>query len=433
MPAGARVNPLQGGTTMRVPTLTARSIEKLPAPKVGKVEYLDGSVPGGSFGLRKWPTQRAIFFVYYRFEGTLRQAVLGSFPTTSPEAARKRAAKVLNAAHAGTDPNPRSKVGTATVAALAQHLFAKLGLKPKTRREWERISTVEIIPMFGEKPAIDVTRGEVREWLDRIVERGSPYMANRAWEVLRRMYTFAIERDRISAYPFVGFRPPAEEEASDRVLSTTELVAVLDALDETRDIHPGYSDAALLLLLTGVRREMVRGMTRRELDDLDGREPRWIVPGGFEGRSKSGRTHVVPLSRQALDIVRGRLQLSQGECLFPVARRGTLDRGLDAPMDWSSRFVLDLREAANAAFGSKMPRWTIHGFRHTIGTHMREDLKVPSDVVSLILGHKVSGPAVTRIYNRAELLPERRAALSRWADWLDRIKAKPERGRKRAS
>jgi integrase len=88
------------------------------------------------------------------------------------------------------------------------------------------------------------------------------------------------------------------------VLSTAEIVAVLHALEDTRSIHPGYSDAALLLLLTGVRREMVRGMTRRELDDLDGREPRWIVPGGFEGRSKSGRAHVVPLSRQALRIVR---------------------------------------------------------------------------------------------------------------------------------
>jgi integrase len=237
------------------------------------------------------------------------------------------------------------------------------------------------------------------------------------------MYTLAVERDRISGYPFVGFRPPAHEQESDRVLSTDEIVAVLHALDATRDIHPGYSDAALLLLLTGVRRDMVQGMRRGELDGLDGREPRWIVPGGFEGRSKSGRTHVVPLSPQALRIVHRRLASSSGECLFPVARNGQLGRGRDAPMDWSSRFVRDLREAANAALGSDMARWTIHGFRHTVGTHMREDLKVPGDVVSLILGHKVSGPAVTRIYDRAELLPERRDALVNWAAWLDRTKA----------
>jgi hypothetical protein len=86
----------------------------------------------------------------------------------TPEAARKKAAIVLNAAHVGTDPSPRPKLGTTTVAALAERLFAKLPLKPKTRREWERISTVEIVPTFAEQAAAAVTRGEVREWLDGI-------------------------------------------------------------------------------------------------------------------------------------------------------------------------------------------------------------------------------------------------------------------------
>ena len=243
---------------MRVPTLTARSIEKPPAPTIGKVGHLDGSVPGGAFGLRKWPTQRAVFFVYYRFGGKLRQEVPTFFPTMTPEAAWKKADLVLNAAHAGTDPSPRPRLGTTTVAALAGHLFAKLPLKPKTRCEWERISTVEIVPTFGEKPATAVTPGRGPRVAGRDRRAGSPYMANRAWEVLRRICTFAIERGRLLSYPFVGFNPPAEEEASDRVLSTAELIAVLYALDETRDLHPGYSDAALLLLLTGVRRAMVR-------------------------------------------------------------------------------------------------------------------------------------------------------------------------------
>jgi hypothetical protein len=146
---------------MQVPTLTARSIDKLPAPKSGRVEYLDGSVPGGSFGLKKWPTGRAVFFVYYRFEGRLRQVVLGAFPTISPEAARKAAAKVLNTAHAGSDPRPPQTGSTVTVAALAEDLIAKLTLKPRTRREWERICAVEIIPAFGRTPATELTRSEV--------------------------------------------------------------------------------------------------------------------------------------------------------------------------------------------------------------------------------------------------------------------------------
>ena len=68
------------------------------------------------------------------------------------------------------------------------------------------------------------------------------------------------------------------------------------------------------------------------------------------------------------------------------------------------------------------PRWTFHGFRHTMATHLREDLAVSPDVVSLLLGHSVAGPAVSRIYNRADLLHERRAALDAWARWLEGLK-----------
>jgi integrase len=86
---------------------------------------------------------------------------------------------------------------------------------------------------------------------------------------------------------------------------------------------PQPADAARLLLLTGVRRDMVLGMKRAELEDLDGREPRWVIPGGFEGRSKSGRAHVVPLSPEALAVLRRRFEGTAGELLFAVTRAST--------------------------------------------------------------------------------------------------------------
>jgi integrase len=91
-------------------------------------------------------------------------------------------------------------------------------------------------------------------------------------------------------------------------------------------------------------------------------------------------------------------------------------------MSWSHRFVRELKERTEQILGARMPRWTVHNLRHTIGTHMREDLGVSSEVVSLILGHTPPGARVTRVYNRAELLPERRAALVAWGRWLDRLK-----------
>jgi integrase len=70
---------------------------------------------------------------------------------------------------------------------------------------------------------------------------------------------------------------------------------------------------------------------------------------------------------------------------------------------------------------AKVPAWRIHDLRHTGATHLREHFGVSSEVVSLLLGHTPPGPRVTRIYNRAEALPERRAALVAWGDWLERL------------
>src|SRR3972149_10383720 len=94
-------------------------------------------------------------------------------------------------------------------------------------------------------------------------------------------------------------------------------------------------------------------------------------------------------------------------------------------MPGSSGWVQGLREESRPLddelqAGPLDPRWTIHGLRHTIATHLVEDLGTSRNVVSLILGHALSGPRVTRVYDRAEMLPERRAAAGRWAEWVGR-------------
>jgi integrase len=93
-------------------------------------------------------------------------------------------------------------------------------------------------------------------------------------------------------------------------------------------------------------------------------------------------------------------------------------------LTWSSRAVQAIRKATEEKLGGRMPEWRIHDLRHTVATHLREDLKVSSDIVSLILGHTPPGPRVTRIYDRSELLPERRAALVAWASWVVRADRK---------
>jgi integrase len=287
---------------------------------------------------------------------------------------------------------------------------------------------------------VELSKTEVREW-SRAILRRSHYTANRAFEVLRRAYTWGLGEDLVNTTPFLGLAKPGTEHQSERVLSTEEVSAVWRALDALEDEagqpqegvpektierrareKRAYVEAVRLLFLTGVRRDMVAGASRTEFDGIDGNAPLWTIPGGFSGRSKSGHAHVVPLSPTAAQIVQRRLKLVSGDALFPVGRRGRVTKGdPDASMTWSSGFISELRARANQLHGSEMPRWTIHGLRHTIATHLRADLGVSTEVVSLILGHTPPGPRVTRIYNRADLLSERASALSAWARWIERF------------
>jgi integrase len=231
------------------------------------------------------------------------------------------------------------------------------------------------------------------------------------------VYALGVERDLIPASPFPHLKPPSREDSNERVLSSDELWALQKALDQ---MPTSGSDVVRLLLLTGVRRAMALGARREEFLELDGLDPRWVIPGGFHGRSKSKRAHVVPLSRPAVRLVLERMKAVEGPLLFPPGKARNGRRAVSTTKSWRSQYVEFLRARVDRILveaGAKAaPRWTLHDLRRTTRTHMREDLDVPHDVAELILGHVRAG--VHGIYDRSQLLKERRAALVKWADWL---------------
>lgn len=409
-------------------------------------------------GLRVRVSPRAAtWWCWYRTRaGKAARFKLGTYPRLGLKKARKAARDRLAEVQLGGDPQADVKASRlkaelderTTVRALTLACVAELPLRPSTRKEWTRLAKAEILPALGRRQAADVGRADIRLWSESIrdgrrrwkaKQRASGYSANRAFELLRRVYSWAVGRDLLPATPFVGLPLPAEETQSERVLSRDELRALLLALDACprkwkayKATWRTYADAVRLLLLTLVRRSAVLGMRRSELEALDGAEARWTIPGGAEGRSKSGRPHVVPLSGPALAAVRRRLDATSTEHLFPVGRTKA---GEDRPATWPSGFVRELRTETERQLrkalkdeGATVPRWRVHDLRHSGATHLREDLGVASETVSMLLGHTPPGPRVSRVYNRAELLLERRAALVAWAAWLEALTApKPAR------
>lgn len=384
---------------------------------------------GDGLWLRVRPSGARSWAVRYRLPGRPNvRYTIGRADGKKPmklAVARKRAQQILGRVADGHDPQAEKvaarrapKEERLTVAQLAERALRVIAkrVRPSSIVQYRRLVTKEILPGLGSLEAMALDARTIRRWSDRIVDRGAPYTANRAWAVLRLIYATGVRRDIIQASPFAGLERPSPERERDRYLSPAELWALQRALDGLRSTAV---DVVRLLLLTGARRGMVQGARVEEMDLEAGV---WAIPAD---RMKAGREHVVPLSPTAVAIVRRRLAAG-GAQLFPAKPWRGRRAPRSAAQSWHSTFVRRLRRRLDrelAAAGQRVAQpWTIHDLRRTVATHLVGALSVPPDVVSLLLGHRPAEAArVTYTYLRAPRLAERRAALERWAEWLETL------------
>lgn len=419
---------------MAIRKLHPKNYLRLPAAGGRRTDYYDTILPG--FVLRVSPNGPRTFAAVYSRDGRTRRFTIGETKRFDLAEAREEARRVLARVQLGADPQAeraaerrqRSALEGLTLEQLGARCLERIEIRAATRAQYERLWRVEVVPRLGRRPAGELTRAEVLALLEEIHKR-APYVANRTLAVLRRVYAWGLERDLVQTSPCAGVQRPGTEKASERVLTAAEVGALWRTLAQLGDER---ADATALILLTGSRLKMVLELRRDELLELDSAEPRWVVPAA---RMKNHRQHVVPLSPAALQIVRRRLAAVGDDAhLFPGRFPGE-------PAAWSTEWFKVLRAAVDRqlpenaglapeqAVRHRAPRWTMHNLRHTAGTHMLEVLKVQRDVVSLVLSHTRKGSAATRVYDRSELLSERRAALVAWAARVEGL-AKEERGAK---
>src|SRR5262245_1304770 len=464
-------------------TLTPALVRSLRA-KGKRSEFRDKDTRG--LALMVYATGARVYVYCYNVGRRNYRIRLGA-PSQEFTLAKARKAARLKRAEVEQGGNPmaeRRRLRTQaaeTVGSLVAAMLEAVPMKASTAKEWRRLAAVELAPLAG-MGASDLARADVRLWMGKIAAR-SRSMARHAFEVLRRAYSWGLKMDLVQASPCVGVDAP-KLAASERVLSTQEVRALALALEALGT--DAYPDAVRLLLFTGVRREMVLGARISEIEGTGaawnghatgvgltampatsanpspdpprrsgpgrlgatpdagieaGRqslESRWTIPGERnKSRKHAPRPHVVPLSPQALAVIRRRLQATPNDYLFPtyyIRRQGQEPK---PSMGMSSGWVRQLKratawtlwrlQAGEDEIGPRlahMEPWKLHGLRHTMATHMREDLRVDRNVVALILGHaQQGGGGGTRIYDRSELLPERLAALLAWGAWVESVAA----------
>ncbi len=167
--------------------------------------------------------------------------------------------------------------------------------KPTTAETATLIVRKELVPIWGRRKVEDITRRDVLDLLDGIVDRGAPIMANRVLATIRKFFNWCVDRSIITASPCAGVKAPSQETARDRVLTDEELCAVWQASDR---VGWPFGPFVKLLILTAQRRDEVAGIARSELHEHG---TQWHLPGA---RSKNGLANIVPLADTAQAILK---------------------------------------------------------------------------------------------------------------------------------
>jgi hypothetical protein len=291
--------------------LTQVAVDRLQPPAAGRIEIWDTVLPG--FGLRiaaPRPGQaaRRSWQVLYRVHGKSVRETLGTTATVPKvDAARALARASIQKAQQGVNPvQERREIAAAEAnsreetlaAAIDRYLerYAVKRMRPDYFSETQRTLHRDVKPALGSRPIGEITRRDIREVLEAIVDRGAPSHANHTLAYLRAMLTWAVSNDLIETNPCAGLPMPSPKVERDRTLDDAEITLFWHACE---DLGWPFGPLFKLLLLTGQRRDEVAEAPWSEFD-LD--RALWTLP---RERTKNDRSHVVHLSPAAVGILRG--------------------------------------------------------------------------------------------------------------------------------
>lgn len=366
-------------------------------------QAFDDELPG--FGIRKFDSGKASYFVKFNVGQQQRRKTLGKVVRGNLKAMRLQASTVLAKARLGTDVVAQARAAAAKSTAtlgdvVPRYLSARSGeLRASSHTEVTRYLTRAWQPLH--QHAIDaITRQNVVGVVDDLARDSGKVAADRARIALSGFFSWAIDRGYLDNNPTVNVRARAQNKPRDRVLTEAELVEVWNAC-----LDDDYGRIVRLLILTGQRRAEMGDLCWSEIR-LEKRQIE--LP---ERRTKNGRAHVVPLSDEALALLEGIAATDGRDLVFGLGAGGF--------SGWSkAKSELDERiTKARLQGGVKkaMPGWTIHDLRRSFVTHISESGFAPPHVVEAIVNH-ISGAkaGVAGVYNRAAYLTEKRQALELW-------------------
>lgn len=397
--------------TTRKPTrrqaFTKRTLAGVRTPAKGEAIVHDAKTPGLVFRVR--PTGAKAFYFYRKIKGRPVRLKLGDFPEMTVENARKAATKTMAAYNEGKDPaaKRREERGELTVGKLWK-VYRDDHLEPRCSPRTLATETALFDKHLGglKSRRLSDVKPAATKALHTKIGKTAPTSANRAIQLLRRLYRYAARHhDYTGPIPTVSVEL-YREQSRERFLSADELPRFLKACDA--EGQP-WADFFRLCLATGARRSNVQAM---RWDAIDTKAKTWTIPGE---ESKNGRDMKLPLTDAALSILTRRKaeqakakldRMKASPFVFPAMR----DKG------GAGHLSQPARPFTRICMRAKIEGVTIHDLRRTAGAFLAASgASLP--IIGKALGH--ADLRATQIYAKLDLDPVR-AAMDKAAEAMEK-------------
>lgn len=357
------------------------------------------------------PTGAKSWRVKYRVDGKEKVYTIGQYPDYSLLEARQERDDAKAKIRRGIDPTAEKNEGKRRKVIQAKNLFGVSAYRwhelntprwtPRYALKVRQMIDKRLMPYLGDKPIHQITSADVLAVLRVMENEGVGETTRKVKNYLQGIFAYAIAEGLIANNPVPGITaalkavPPANHQ---RALPFSMMGNFLTSIDAYGG-HPVVKLGLKLLILTMTRTGEVRF---GRWDEIDFEKRLWLIPAS---RMKMKADHLIPLSRQAIDVLT-ELKQHTGHTEWLLRSPNTIDKPLS-----ENAFLVLLKRT-----GFKQ-HTTTHGLRSTASTVLNEAGFRP-DVIEKQLAHEERNQ-VRKAYNRADYLEERAEMLQWWADKLE--------------
>ena len=369
---------------------------------------------GGGLYLEVMPKGAKLWRLKYYYHGKEKRLSFGPYPKVTLKDAREKREHAKKLLDEGINPSIDRKLRKRDQKTKSSNSFESIAREWHTRQEdrWSKkrkkvvMQRLEkyIFPEIGFLPISEIEPAILLETLKKIEEKGVYYTAKSVRQICGQIFRYGIQTSRCKYDPAqvlsgVLKSRPVEHLAT---IDASEIPEFLHALNSNdARLFERTRNAIMFSMLTFCRPGEIR---QARWVDIDFNEAQWIIPAKF---MKMRKPHIVPLSKQALEILekqRIETELLNSKWVFP-ARNNPKNPMSDATVNLAIKKL---------GFKGRM---TAHGFRALARTTIREKLGYYPDVIEVQLAHKPMGP-LGAAYDRAQFLDDRAKMMQDWADYI---------------